>query len=146
MYVHTSEPVRPRTVRGEALYEGDAFAYHDAGHSRLLACCDDGQLHSLPMIALTEKEFQSQVVDLAKTLGFRCYHPWLSIRSERGWPDLALFKPGRFLLAELKTDKGKVSDKQTEMLAELKAAGVEVHLWRPRDFDAIVEVLRSDQA
>ena len=97
-------------------------------------------------LALTEKEFQAQLVDLAKTLGFRCYHPWLSIRSERGWPDLALFKPGRFLLAELKTDKGKVSDRQTEMLADLKAAGVEVHLWRPADFDAIVEVLRSDQA
>ena len=97
-------------------------------------------------LALTEKEFQAQVVDLAKTLGYRVYHPWLSIRSERGWPDLALFKPGRFLLAELKTDKGKVSDRQTEMLADLKAAGVEVHLWRPADFDAIVEVLRSDQA
>ena len=97
-------------------------------------------------LALTEKEFQAQVVDLAKTLGYRVYHPWLSIRSERGWPDLALFKPGRFLLAELKTDKGKVTDRQTEMLADLKAAGVEVHLWRPADFDAIVEVLRSDQA
>ena len=93
------------------------------------------------VIALTEKEFQAQVVALAKTLGYRVYHTYFSIHSERGWPDLALFREGRFLLAELKTDKGKVSDKQTEMLADLKAAGVEVHLWRPADFDAIVAVL-----
>ena len=55
--------------------------------------------------ALTEKAFQSQVVSLAHILGYRVYHPWISIRSERGWPDLALFKPGRFLLIELKTDE-----------------------------------------
>lgn len=91
---------------------------------------------------LTEKEFQKQVVDLAKAFGYRCYHPWLSIRSERGWPDLALFKPGRFLLAELKTDKGKLTTSQEGMIADLQAAGIEVHVWRPRDFDEIVEVLR----
>lgn len=91
---------------------------------------------------LTEKAFQQQVVELARALGYRCYHTYFSIRSERGWPDLALFKEGRFLLAELKTDKGKLTDKQVEMLADLSRAGVETHVWRPRDWDALVEVLR----
>jgi hypothetical protein len=90
----------------------------------------------------TEREFQAQVVELARTLGWRCYHPWLSIRSERGWPDLALFKPGRFLLAELKTDKGKLTPAQAAMIEDLQAAGVEVHVWKPADWDRVVEVLR----
>lgn len=91
---------------------------------------------------ITEKAFQAQVVALAAALGYRCYHPWLSIRSERGWPDLALFRPGRFLLAELKSDKGKLTDRQEAMIADLRAAGVECHVWRPSDWDTLVEVLR----
>ena len=37
-----------------------------------------------------------------------------TIRSERGWPDLALVRPPRFLLAELKTDKGMTTPSQDE--------------------------------
>lgn len=92
--------------------------------------------------AMTEKEWQKQVVDLARALGWRTYHPWLSIRSERGWPDLALFKPGRFLLAELKRETGDVSPAQESMIADLRAAGVTVYVWRPSDWDEVVEVLR----
>ena len=92
--------------------------------------------------AMTEKEWQKQVVALAAAFGFRSYHPWLSIRSERGWPDLALFKPDRFLLAELKTDKGKLTPAQDVMIADLRAAGVEVHVWRPRDWDDVMRILQ----
>lgn len=91
---------------------------------------------------LTEKEWQKQVVELAGALGYRCYHTYFSIRSERGWPDLALFRPGRFLLAELKTDKGKLTAAQEGMIADLQAAGVEVHVWRPRDWDTMARVLQ----
>ena len=91
---------------------------------------------------MTEKEWQKQVVDLAHLFGYRVYHPWLSIRSERGWPDLALFRPGRFVLAELKAEKGKLTTSQEGMIADLKAAGIEVFVWRPSDLDAAVEALR----
>ncbi len=91
---------------------------------------------------MTESAWQKQVVDLARLFGFRVFHPWLSIRSEKGWPDLALFRPGRFLLAELKTEKGKLTAAQESMIADLRAAGVEVHVWRPADLDRVVEVLR----
>jgi hypothetical protein len=92
-------------------------------------------------LKLTEKQFQTQVVALARSLGYRVYHPWLSIRSEKGWPDLAIFKPGRFLLAELKTEKGKLTQNQELMIEELRQAGVEVHVWRPGDWDDIVRIL-----
>ncbi len=91
---------------------------------------------------MTEKDWQKQVIDLARLFGFRVFHPWLSIRSEKGWPDLALFRPGRFLLAELKTETGKLPASQESMIADLRAAGVEVHVWRPTDLDHVVEVLR----
>lgn len=93
--------------------------------------------------ALTEKEFQAQVIDLATTLGWTTYHPWLSIRSPRGWPDLAMCRPPRLVLAELKSERGKVTPAQAGWLDLLgQCPGVEVHLWRPADFDEIVTLLR----
>lgn len=93
--------------------------------------------------AVTEREFLRMVAELARLLGWRVYHPWLSIRSERGWPDVALCRPPRLILAELKTDRGRVTPSQAEWLDLLGACpGVEVHLWRPADLDTIAAVLR----
>lgn len=95
------------------------------------------------MADLTEREWTRQVQDLAALYRWKTFHPWLSIRSERGWPDLALVRPPRLVLAELKTDKGKTTPSQDEWLALLGACpGIEVHVWRPSDFNAVVEVLR----
>lgn len=94
-------------------------------------------------IALTEKEWSRQVRELAELLGWAVYHPWLSIHSPRGWPDLALCRPPRLILAELKTEKGKVTPAQGRWLGLLaECPGVEAHLWRPSDLDAITGVLR----
>lgn len=98
---------------------------------------------ALTVPAITEREFLRQVAELGRLLGWRTYHPWLSIRSERGWPDLAMVRPPRLILAELKRDGGKPTPSQAEWLALLGAVpGIEVHLWRPADFDAIAAVLR----
>lgn len=94
-------------------------------------------------IDITEKQFMAQVVEIAGILGWATYHPWLSIHSPRGWPDLALVRPPRLVLAELKSEKGKVSEAQSRWLDLLADCdGVEVHVWRPSDFDALTEVLR----
>ncbi len=93
--------------------------------------------------AITEHEFLRQLSELARLYRWRVYHPWLSIRSERGWPDLALCRPPRLILAELKSERGKATPPQEEWLALLAACpGVEVYLWRPSDFDTITSVLR----
>lgn len=84
------------------------------------------------------------VVDAARMCGFEVYHPWLSVRSPRGWPDLALCKPPRLILAELKTAKGRTSADQDKWLSLLGACpGVETYLWRPADWDHIVRILRG---
>lgn len=91
----------------------------------------------------TECEFQRQVLDLAGILGWTVYHPALSKWSERGWPDLALVRPPRFVLAELKRENGKTTIHQDRWLGLLRACpGVETYLWRPSDLDAIASVLR----
>ena len=95
------------------------------------------------MTDLTEKQWLHQVTDLAKLYRWRTYHPWLSIHSARGWPDLALVRPPRLVLAELKTDRGKTTPSQDEWLELLGACpGVEVYLWRPADFNDVVRMLR----
>lgn len=92
---------------------------------------------------LTEREFQRQVLDLAAILGWAVYHPMLSKWSERGWPDLAMVRPPRFILAELKRETGKTTPHQDHWLGMLGACpGIEVHLWRPSDLDHIADVLR----
>lgn len=95
-------------------------------------------------IKITEREFTAQVSQLARTFHYEVFHPWLSIHSERGFPDLTIWKPGRFILAELKTDTGKLSPFQEEKIASLKeCCKVEVYIWRPAMWDEIVKVLES---
>lgn len=94
-------------------------------------------------LEVTEREFLRQVSELARLFQWRVYHPWLSIHSERGWPDVALCRPPRLVLAELKREKGKTTPSQDEWLALLAGCpGVETYLWRPSDFDRMAEILR----
>lgn len=97
----------------------------------------------VPGLAETEKGFQGWIVDLAELHGWAHYHPWLSIRSPRGWPDLALCRPPRLILAEVKGPNGKVSPDQRRWLDLLDGCpGVESYLWYPADRDRITAILR----
>lgn len=90
---------------------------------------------------MTEREWQSQVVQAARLMGWTAYHTHDSRRSEPGWPDLALVRD-RLVMAELKTDTGRLSAAQERWLSLLTAAGVEAHVWRPRDIDQVLDVLK----
>lgn len=99
---------------------------------------------------LTEAQFQQQVTDLCDLLGWRWNHVrrsigkhqrWTTATSVIGWPDLAIWGHGRFLLVELKTDRGKLTAAQRDVLGSLRDAGVDARVWRPRDWDEIEAVL-----
>ena len=92
---------------------------------------------------LTEAAFQRQVLDLAKLCGWRTYHTHDSRRSQPGFPDIVLVNPKRrhTLFVELKTDVGRVTAAQQAWIDDLRRAGANVHLWRPADWTAIVEIL-----
>jgi hypothetical protein len=99
-----------------------------------------GDLARLP--AITERDWQRQVLDLARLYRWRAYHPHLSKWSEPGWPDLAQVRPPRLVFAELKRDRAQPTPAQRDWLALLADCGQEVYLWRPADLDRIVAILR----
>lgn len=89
---------------------------------------------------LTEKDFRATVRQVAKDLGWWCSYTWTSIHSPQGLPDLILIRE-RVIWAELKTEKGKLSPYQEEVMSLLRAAGQEVYLWRPSMISEIAETL-----
>ncbi len=91
-------------------------------------------------VAMSEKDFQKQIIELAKTFGWKVYHPWLSINSARGWPDLSMARE-RLVFVELKSTTGKVSDSQRDWIDAINAAGGEAYAWWPKDWDEAVRVL-----
>ena len=94
-------------------------------------------------IDISEKQFESQVKDLAKIFGWKYYHTWRSFHSPAGFPDCVFVRQSRLIFAELKSRKGKLSPDQEAWLECLKATSkCEVYLWRPDDIEQITEVLR----
>jgi hypothetical protein len=101
-----------------------------------------------------ERDLQAQIIELAEEwLGWEVVHfrqartvkGWrtpVTGKLGKGWPDLILVRGPRIIAAELKSSKGKVTDEQSHVLAVLGLAGVETYVWRPSDWDTIVEVLR----
>lgn len=92
-------------------------------------------------INITEKELESQVRDLAELFGWKYYHTWRSIHSPAGFPDCVMVRENRIIFAELKSEKGKTSEQQFKWLEALGRTKTEVYLWKPSDFDKIVEIL-----
>lgn len=100
---------------------------------------------------MLESQFQAQVIQLARINQWKVFHPakmqardgtWrTALQGDKGWPDLVLAHKDRGLIvAELKTDTGKVSFEQQAWLTHL-APWAEVHVWRPKDIDFIAERL-----
>lgn len=102
-------------------------------------------------LKMSEAEWQQQVIDLAHLHGWRIAHfrPAQNARGDwrtpvaadgKGFPDLVLTRD-RLLFAELKTDAGRLTVEQRHWLDALQRAGAEVAVWRPRDFDRVLDTL-----
>jgi hypothetical protein len=99
-----------------------------------------------------EQSFQSAVAEVARLAGWRVAHfrPARTARGWKtpvtadgaGWPDLVLVRPPRIAFAELKSASGEATDRQLEWLDVLRLLPqVEVYLWRPDDWNSLVETL-----
>lgn len=95
----------------------------------------------LPVDLLTEAEWTTQVVDLARLLGWARYHTYRSKRSAPGFPDECLVRD-RVVFLELKTMTGKLSEPQRDWLARIIRAGTEAYVVRPDQYDELAAVLR----
>ncbi|MFL6138819.1 MAG: VRR-NUC domain-containing protein [Frankiaceae bacterium] len=93
----------------------------------------------------SETQWQGVVVGVGKFYGWVVYHTYDSRRSHAGWPDLVLAGHGRVLFAELKARTGRLSRAQRMWLGLLRAAGLEVAVWRPADLDDVVAALGPRQ-
>lgn len=91
-------------------------------------------------IELSEKDWQSEVIEVAGVGGWRHYHTHDSRRSAKGFPDL-VFVRERVLYAELKSRVGLLKPEQEEWLQALARAGQEVYVWRPADRPEMERVL-----
>ena len=92
----------------------------------------------------SEKEFQAQILELARLAGWKAYHTFDSRRSQKGFPDLCLVRPPEIVFAELKTDSpsAKLRPEQRAWLEALsECPGVEARLWRPGDFEDMQAML-----
>ena len=89
-----------------------------------------------------EKQFQVALREYAELMGWKVFATWHSIHSPKGEPDLRLVRPPRVVFAELKSERGKLTPSQAEVISLLEECpGIEVYLWRPSDWDAIERVL-----
>ena len=97
---------------------------------------------AFPML---EKEWQSQVIEAARLLGYQHYHSHSSKRSPEGFPDLVLVGR-RVVFVELKRDvkASQPTTKQREWLTRLHKAGAEVYLARPSMLQDLASVLASN--
>lgn len=105
-------------------------------------------------VAVSERNLQDAVIEIAKLLGWRVHHQrpgrtmegWRSaIQGHPGFPDLVLLRPPRLIFAELKSKRGRVDFEQATWLNGLDVVrGVEQYVWRPADLQTgrIEEALR----
>jgi hypothetical protein len=100
---------------------------------------------------MTEAQFQAAVIELAELHGWEVQHHWSERHSRAGWPDLTMWRvcpcgtKGRVLVAELKTERGRVSAPQDETMRQLRICGLDVRLWRPSQWPEIVAVLAGQE-
>lgn len=102
-------------------------------------------------VTTLEKDWQRDVISLARTLGWRVAH-FRAVKTPTGYrtpvqgdgagfPDLCLVRD-RIVFAELKNERGRVSPEQQQWIAALEQAGVEAYVWRPGDLDQVLAVLQ----
>lgn len=103
-------------------------------------------------LAISERQFQDQVVRFARLHQWRVYHTYDSRRSAAGFPDLLLCRlhpttrgtTTELVFFEVKAERGRLTDAQSEWLFLLNAVpGVLARVVRPSDWPSIVEILAT---
>ena len=95
-----------------------------------------------------EQDVQADTLYLAALLGWDWYHPYHSMKSREGYPDLTLWHPikAMILFREMKSARGHLSEDQVKVGWGLLCAGADWDVWGPEEWqDGTVEaVLRGD--
>jgi hypothetical protein len=133
---------------------------------------------SVAQLQQSEKQFERAVVEYAEHHGWKTAHfndsrrevvnkrtgerKLIGDKDAKGFPDRIFARNGRIVIAELKAEKGRLSDEQSEWLVALggepdgsispleqlvavtgaRAVRLRVRVWRPSDWPAIELELR----
>jgi len=106
--------------------------------------------------AMTEAVLQRTVIEMAQRLGYLVFHfpdkalaelakrqRWDAM-PDKGFPDTWIVGRGRLIVAECKTERGRLDADQRLWLAALREVeGIEVYVWRPSDMDEIERIMRG---
>ncbi len=118
--------------------------------------------HELWVATVTEAQFQTRLILHARALNYEIYHHTTAggkcrqcgarvtggrIVTSKGWPDLVIARadPPRMIIAELKSQTGRMRPDQHKWRRILEANGAEYFLWRPSDWEDITRILESDE-
>ena len=100
--------------------------------------------------SLSEKEFQTQVIDLARICGWIVAHFhdsrkqvtrangqkfFIGDKDAKGFPDLVIARPPTVMFWEMKKELGKTTPEQDEWLTVLRTCNLEARVVRPSDWD-----------
>ena len=88
--------------------------------------------------AISESQFQREVMQLLRAAGWKVYHANKPKRDERGFPDIVAAKDGTVIFAELKTETGRLRAEQKEWRDEIRGA---YFVWRPSDMEDIKKTI-----
>jgi hypothetical protein len=94
---------------------------------------------------ISEKDWRQQIVTLCKLLGYDVYFTWNSRHSPAGFPDIVAVNPikKRLIVSELKVGKAKLTPFQEKWIQHFKDCGIEAYIWRPSQWEEIVECLKK---
>ena len=111
---------------------------------------------AMSTLAVKEKDFQAQLIELIGILGGMVYHAHDSRREvsrngermlvgdkdARGFPDLTIVtRDRRLIFAELKSTKGRFTEEQRAWLESLPDH--QAYLWRPSDWDDAQRIIQE---
>lgn len=93
----------------------------------------------------TERDFQTYLERQMRSRGWSVYsirRSDLAQATLAGYPDITAWRDQRLIFAELKTDKGRLSKAQVEVLESLKMLEMaEIYVWRPADIQDIEKII-----
>ena len=106
--------------------------------------------------AVLEDDFKDTILRYAHLRHWMVHHDrpartkdgWrTAIQGDKGFPDVLLVRGHRMVVAELKSENGRVTAEQEEWLAAFRdvsdaAPHVRAYVWRPSDWPEIEETLR----
>jgi len=152
-FVNVAIRAHQKTQSSAPAQDGSPIANHAAGKSELTT----EQYRREIERTMSEAEFQSLVISMAKARGFRVAH-FRGVAVKRkdgsvryqtpvqadgaGFPDLIMCRKDRCIAAELKSHRGKTAPEQEAWLAALAWADIECYEWRPMDLAEIERVLQ----